>query len=175
LSSYRSKIHEAPFVGPSWYVAAAWLVIALIAQVTLFHYVAIRGVQPSAVLVAVVWYAIRVDSRRAAVYGLAAGVCEDFLAMHTGGAWTISTTLVAVIAGAISRGFFADSLPLVATITYLATLLRSLLFWVVMGFEGYPSGLATLHFHEALLQAVFNALLMVIVMIAVRNYEARFE
>ena len=95
--------------------------------------------------------------------------------MHTGGAWTISTTLVAVIAGAISRGFFADSLPLVATITYLATLLRSLLFWVVMGFEGYPSGLATLHFHEALLQAVFNALLMVIVMIAVRNYEARFE
>jgi rod shape-determining protein MreD len=174
LSSFRNKIHEAPFVGPSWYVAGGWLAVALVLQATLLHYIAIRGVQPSAVLVAVVWYAIRVDSRRAAAYGLLAGLCEDMLATHTGGAWTISTTLVAIIAGALSRGFFADSVPLVASLTAVATLVRYLFFWIVMGFEGYPSGLATLHFHEAVAQGIFNAALMIVVMMVVRRYETQF-
>ncbi len=150
-----------------------WLVIALLLQVTLLHFVTIHDVAPSLVLVAVVWFAIRVNTRRAAIYGLAAGVCEDILATATGGAWTISTTLVAIIAGTLSRGFFADSLPLVSLITAVATLLRWLLFWMVMALEGYPSGLATMHFHQALLQAVLNAAVMIAVMLAVRRYEHR--
>jgi rod shape-determining protein MreD len=138
------------------------------------HYVRIRGVEPSLVLIAVVWYAIRVDSRRAAIYGLIAGLFEDVLATGTGGAWTISTTIAALTAGAISRGFFADSLPLVAMITVVVTLVRSLVFWVVWGFEGYPSGLAMLRFHEALLQALLNAILMAAVMLAARQFDKRF-
>ena len=135
------------------------------------HYAIIRNAEPSFVLVAVVWFAIRVNTRRAAIYGLAAGLCEDLLSTATGGAWTISTTLVAIIAGTLSRGFFADSLPLVSLITAIATLLRSLIFWIVMGFEGYPTGLATTHFHQALWEALFNAILMIVVMLAVRRYE----
>ena len=135
------------------------------------HYAIIRNAEPSFVLVAVVWFAIRVNTQRAAIYGLAAGLCEDLLSTSTGGAWTISTTLVAIIAGTLSRGFFADSLPLVSLITAIATLLRSLLFWIVMAFEGYPSGLATPHFHQALWEALFNAILMIVVMLAVRRYE----
>ena len=171
----RSKIHEAPFSGPRWWVAAAWLAGALLAQATLAHYIAIRGVVPSFVLVAVVWYAIRVDSRRAAVYGLAAGLFEDILATGTGGAWTIATTLVAIVAGTLSRGFFADSIPLVTALIALATLVRNLLFWIVMGFEGYPSGLGVMHFHQALWQALLNAACMAIVMLLTRRFENRFE
>lgn len=137
------------------------------------HYVNIRGAEPSLVLVAVVWYAIRVNTRRAAIYGLAAGVCEDILATLTGGAWTISTTLVAIIAGTLSRGFFADSIPLVSLITAIVSLLRSLLFWIVMALEGYPSGLARLHFHEALLEAALNGAIMIVVMLVVRRFEHR--
>ncbi|MDP9024574.1 MAG: rod shape-determining protein MreD [Candidatus Eremiobacteraeota bacterium] len=168
----RSKIHEPPFAGPSWAAASIWLVAALLAQVTIVHAMAFRGVEPSLVLVAVVWFAIRVNAQRAAIYGLAAGLAEDVLATATGGAWTISTTLVAIIAGALSRGFFADSLPLVCTIAAIATLLRLLIFWIVMAFERYPSGLATMHFHEALIGAALNAGVMLIAMLAVRRYDA---
>jgi rod shape-determining protein MreD len=168
-----AKPHVAPFVGPPWYVAAAWLAVALIAQSTVLHSFAIRDVVPSVVLVVVVWYAIRVDAPRAALFGLAAGLCEDVLAPHSGGAWTISTTLVAVLAGMLSRGFFADSLPLVCTIVAVATLVRSLLFWTVMGFEGYPPGLGALHFHQALLQAAMNAAVMLAAMLVVRRIDAR--
>jgi rod shape-determining protein MreD len=146
----------------------------LLVQVTLVRFVSIRGVVPSLVLVAVVWYAIRVDSRRAAIYGLIAGLCEDVLATGTGGAWTISTTLVAIVAGMLSRGFFADSIPLVAVICAVATLVRNLLFWIVMGVEGYPPGLGMMHFHQALLQALLNAALMAVIALGVRFYENFF-
>ena len=167
-----AKPHVAPFVGPRWYVAAAWLAAALIAQSTVLHAIAIRNVVPSVVLVVVVWYAIRVDAPRAALFGLAAGLCEDILSPQSGGAWTISTTLVAVLAGMLSRGFFADSLPLVCTIVAFATLVRSLLFWTVMGFQGYPPGLGAMHFREALLQAVMNVAVMLVAMLVVRRVEA---
>lgn len=170
----RNNIHIARITAPAWYVSAGWLVLALVAQVAIMHHIAFRNVEPSLVLVAVVWYAIRVEPWRAAAYGLFAGVAEDALAYHTGGAWTISTTSVAVIASLISRGFFADSLPLVATITFFATLVRELIFWVTMAFESYPSGLGLIHFHEALLQGVFNAALMMIVMLVNRRFDSRY-
>jgi rod shape-determining protein MreD len=171
LSSSRSKPHVAPFVGPAWYVAAAWLVAAVLAQATVVHYLAIRNVVPSFVLVVVVWYSIRVDARRAAVYGLAAGLCEDALSAQTGAAWMISTTASALLASRLSRGFFADSIPLVMVITVAATLVRALCFWILMALFGYPPGLGPIHFHEALAQAVLNVAAIVTAMLVVRRFE----
>jgi rod shape-determining protein MreD len=178
LSSFRNrtpsqtpKLHSAPFVGPPWYVAAVVLAAALVAQSTIVHYIAVRGVVPSVVLVVVVWYAIRVDTLRAAFYGLVAGLCEDALAAQTGAAWTIATSLSAMLASVLSRGFFADSTPLVVIVTLVATLVRALLFWIVAGFSGYPAGLGTLHLHQAVLQAALNVIVMVIAMLIIRRFE----
>jgi len=171
LSSFRGKEHVAPFVGPAWYAAAAWLIAAVVAQATFVHYLAIRDVVPSFVLVVVIWYSIRVDARRAALYGLCAGFLEDALSAQTGAAWTIATTLSAMLASRLSRGFFADSIPLATSVTVAATLARALLFWVVMALSGYPPGLATLHFHEALLQALLNAVVIVVAMLVARRFD----
>ena len=138
------------------------------------HYVQLRGAEPSLVLVTVVWYAIRVDMRRAAVFGLIAGLFLDIIAGQSGGAWTISTTVVAVIAGMLSRGFFADSIALVSVITGIATLLDMLVFWIVRAFEGYPPGLGWMHFHQAMFQALLNVALAAAVMLIVRRYDTRF-
>jgi len=175
LSSSRSKPHVAPFVGPPWYVASAWLVVAVVAQATVVHYLAVRNAVPSLVLVVVIWYAIRVDARRAALYGLAAGFCEDALSGQTGAAWTLATCLSALLAGILSRGFFADSIPLATAITIVATLVRAMLFWIVMALAGYPAGLGTMHFHEALVQAVLNAAIIVVAMIVVRRFDVSRE
>lgn len=171
MSSSRSKPHVAPFVGPAWYVAGAWLLGAVFAQTTLVHYIAIRNVVPSLVLVVVVWYAIRVDARRAALYGLVAGLCEDALSAQTGAAWTIATSVTALLASRLSRGFFADSIPLVTAITAIATLVRALCFWTVMAIFGYPAGLGTMHFHEALFQAVLNVAVIVVAMLIARRFD----
>ena len=144
---------------------------ALVAQTTLLHFAVLRGATPSLVLVAVVWFSIRVDARRAALYGLFAGVCEDALGASTGGAWTIATTVTATLTSVLSRGFFADSIPLVCSVTIVATLIRDLIFWVVMSLEGYPAGFATVHLHQALWQALLDALVMLIAMVVVRRVE----
>ncbi len=170
----NTKLHIPRAVAPTWWIAALWLLAAAIAQVTLMHYAVVRNVEPSLVLVAVVWYALRVNAMQAAAYGLAAGLLEDVLATGTGAAFTISTMLAALVAQSISRGFFADSLPLVLTITVAATLVRQLIFWVVWGFEGYPPGLAWVHFHEAIGACVANALLMLLVMAIARRFDSRY-
>ena len=173
MSSFRGKPHVAPFVGPPWQVAAVWLLVAVVAQPTIVHHLAIRGVVPSLVLVVVVWYAIRVDVLRAALYGLAAGLCEDVLAAQTGAAWTLSTIATAAMASVFSRGFFADSIPLAATVTVIATLIRALLFWTVMSLEGYPTGLGGMHLREALFASVLNVVVMVAAILVARRFDVR--
>ncbi len=139
------------------------------------HVFTIRNVEPNLVFVAVVWYAIRVEMWRAAAYGLAAGFALDLLTFGiSGGAWTIAMTSVAIFCSSISRGFFADSIPLVATITLVATLLVRLIFWVVMSFQGYPGGVAMIHFHEALFEALLNALVMMVVIVINRRLDSRY-
>lgn len=142
-------------------------------QVSLAHYAAVRGVVPSFVLVVVVWYAVRVDPLRAAAYGLAAGFGEDALAGQTGAAWTISTTVTATLISVLSRSFFADSIPLAASVTVAATLVRALLFWTTMSLQGYPAGLGGMHLREALLAAALNVAAMVVAMIVARRFDVR--
>lgn len=173
MSSSRGKPHVAPFAGPAWPLAAAWLLAALVAQATLLHFVALRGVVPSAVLVVVVWYALRVDALRAAAYGLAAGFLEDALAGVTGGSWTIATTVTAALTSLMWRSFFADSIPTAAAAVLVATLLRAWLFWTAMSYQGYPGGLAGMHAREAAFGAVVNAILMILATIAARRVDVR--
>jgi rod shape-determining protein MreD len=146
--------------------------LAIAAQATFVHALAFRGVVPSFVLVVVVWYAIRVDARRAAVYGLIAGLCEDALSPGTGAAWMISMGSSAVVASMLSRGFFSDSIPLVSAITVLVTLIRALIFWVAMALGGYPPGLGSMHLREALFEALLNGALVLAGMLAVRHFDA---
>lgn len=145
--------------------------MALLAQVSVLHYFSVRGATLSPVLVVVVWYAIAADAKRAAIFGLIAGFAEDMLTGGTGGAWTISTTLTAIIAGVLSRGFFADSIPLVVGIVVFSTLLRSMLFWLVMEGQGYPTGLGWIHFHQAVWQSLLNAVFIIVVMVIGRYRE----
>ncbi len=177
LSSSRSSATpDTPYVGPAWWHAGLILLVALIFQITIAHALAFRGAVPSAILVGVIWYAIRVDARRAAIFGLAAGLCEDLLSGGTGGAWTVSTTLVAAGIGFVSGNFFADSLPLAAIVAAIATLVRNAIFWIMLGFEGYPPGLGNVHFHQTLWQGLLDAALIVLAMLLARwreNYITR--
>ncbi len=165
MSSYQSK--------STWPSAIGWLALALFAQIELLAGAAIHGAELSTVLVTVVWFAVRVDLRSAALFGLIAGACEDIFSAQTGAAWTLSTTLTAAAASVLSRGFFADSVPLLAVLVLFCTLLRRLIFWVIMALQGYPAGYAGLHFHQALWEAALNAAFTVVAFTLLRFWRAR--
>lgn len=154
------------------------MAIALVAQIELMHYATWRHAEPSLVLIAVVWYALRTDARRAVLFGFVAGACEDLLGgaltgAGTGGGWTIATTATGLLVSSLSQGFFADSIPVVAAAVAVATLFRQLIFWIVMSIEGYPRGYAGAHLHQALWEALMNALLISVFMLGARIVERR--
>ena len=136
------------------------------------HALAIRSVVPSLVLVVVVWYAIRVDARRAA----------DLRIWSPGSAKTCSRAGTRGGMDDLDRHERRRREPVVARLfrglhsaragesRVVATLLRALLFWVAMALCGYPSGLGTMHLHEALFAGLLNAAIVVVAMLAARRY-----
>ncbi len=154
------------------------MAIALVAQIELMHFLVWRHAEPSLVLVAVVWYALRTDVRRAVVFGLIAGACEDILGgaltgAATGGGWTLATTGTALLIGSLSQGFFADSIPVLTAAVAIGTLIRRLIFWSVLSLEGYPRGYAGVHAHQALWEALMNAAIAAALMLVFRLVERR--
>jgi rod shape-determining protein MreD len=162
------------FAGPEWWIPALYLVVALLVQSEVLHYFTLRGAQLSIVLVIVVWYGLRTDLLRAAIFGLIAGACEDALGTQTGASWMIATTCTALFASALSRWFFADSIPVTAGVVFAATLLQRLIFWIAMSvWVGYPPGYARVHFHQALWEALLNAIFVIVATVVARRFEDR--
>jgi rod shape-determining protein MreD len=160
--SFRSNDREIAAVGaPSIAIAIGALALAAILQATVVHALAIRNAVPSLVIIVVVLYALRVGTKRGLLIGALGGLFEDALTGGTGGGWTLSTALVAVVAGAASRFFFSDSTPALIIAVALGSLLRSAFFWTIMKFGGYPSGLASAHLHTAILQALYTTLVAI--------------
>jgi len=152
-SSYRS-VELA--VGPAYWPVAGWTALLVFFQTTLVPLLAFHGAVPSLVTIAVVLYALHAGARRGAMLAIPAGLLEDIYG-GAGGGWTISTTLVALLVGAFTRGIFADGAFAPAVLCGIAVLVRSFVFWVVMAIEGYPPGYATAHLHAALWSALMTA------------------
>jgi len=145
-------------VGPAYWPAFGWTSLLALAQTVVVPLLAFRGAVPSLVTIAVVLYASRAGARRGALLALPAGLLEDIFA-GTGGGWTISTTIVALLVGGFSRRMFADGAFVPAVLCGLAVLVRDLIFWSVMRVEGFPPGYALAHAHTSLWRALLTAII----------------
>jgi rod shape-determining protein MreD len=154
---FRSNYRSIEIVaGPSFWRGVGCVVLGLFVQTAFAPLLIVRGGIPSFVTIAVVLYALRLGARRGAVLGLVAGVLTDAVA-GTGGAWTLAYTLLALLCGAVSRGFFADGIVLPALFVGVAVVVRSALFWIIMSAEGYPRGFGLTHLHAALESGALTA------------------
>jgi rod shape-determining protein MreD len=157
-SSYRTSYRSVEIaVGPAYWPTLGWTALLALAQTVFAPLLTFRGAVPSLVTLAVVLYASRAGARRGAQLALPAGLLLDVFA-GTGGGFTLATTLVAILVGGLSRRMFADGVFAPAFLCGVAILFRDLIFWSVMGLEGYPRGFAIPHLHEALWRALLTAL-----------------
>jgi rod shape-determining protein MreD len=154
---FRSNYRSIEIVnGPSLWRGVACVALGLFVQTVFAPQLLVRGGVPSFVTIAVVLYALRLGARRGAVLGLIAGVLTDAVT-GTGGAWTLAYTLLALLCGGVSVGFFADGVVLPSLFVGVAVVARSALFWVVMSAEGYPRGFGAVHLHAALESGLLTA------------------
>ena len=154
---YRGKYRSIEVtVGPAYWPAFASAAGLLLVQTMFSPYLAFRGAVPSLVTIPVVLYCLRVGARRGARLALPIGLLEDIFA-GTGGAWTLSYTLLAMGCGSITGRFFADGVVVPSLFVGLAVIVRSALFWVIMAAEGYPRGYGNVHLHAALESGALTA------------------
>ncbi|HEY6235878.1 MAG TPA: rod shape-determining protein MreD, partial [Candidatus Elarobacter sp.] len=157
-SFYRRKYRSMEIsVGPAYWPVFGWTTLLAFLQTVVVPLLAFRGAVPSLVTIAVVLYASRAGSRRGALLALPAGVLEDVFAA-SGGGWTISTTVVALLVGLFARRMFADGAFVPAVLCGAAVLVRDLMFWTIMRIEGFPPGFAVAHLHTSLWRALLTAL-----------------
>jgi rod shape-determining protein MreD len=155
---FRSNYRSIEIVnGPSFWRGALCVGFGLFAQTAFAPLLVVRSGVPSFVTIAVVLYALRLGARRGALLGLVAGVLTDAVA-GTGGAWTLAYTVLALVCGSVTRGFFADGVVLPSLFVGVAVIVRSALFWIIMSAEGYPRGYGTVHLHAALESGALTAI-----------------
>ncbi len=156
--SSRSNFRSIEVVaGPALAPAIGLTVLAVFVQTVFAQFWTFRGAVPSFVTIAVVLYAAKAGARRGAMLGIIGGVLEDCFA-GSGGAWTIATTVTALVVGGVSRTFFSDGFLMLGALVALAILLRDAIFWMIMSMTGYPRGFADAHLHAALWQALMTGL-----------------
>jgi rod shape-determining protein MreD len=147
------------FDPPAWWKAALALIVALLLQTTLAHFVTIRGAVPGIVLLLVLWYGMRTDMPSGLLFGTIAGACEDALAGWTGAAWTLSTALVGALAGRTAGTFITESRLSLVPYAAIATVVRYAVFIIVLRTEDRTMTLPMTHAHAILWQALINAIL----------------
>jgi rod shape-determining protein MreD len=161
--------------GPAWYVVAALLGAALLAQSTLVPFVSLRGAAPPLVLLVVFWFAVRSGSARGLAFGLLAGACEDGLTAGSAPAWTFATGAIGALAGRLRGTQVAESRFSMTAAVGLAVLLRYGLFSVFAQVAGHPPELVAAHFHAALWQSAYAAILAVLLQTFVPEARATRE
>ena len=157
-SSLHGREPATPYRYPVWWHVALALLLALLAQGTLLSRLTWAEIPPSAVLLVVIWFSVRLGPQRAAMLGLVAGLCEDLLSGTTGGSWMLATLAAAVLTALLSQRFFSDSPLLYAALAFVGTFIRNAVFWAAMQIAGSPFAWSGLHFHDAVRQSILDAI-----------------
>ena len=157
-SSLHGREPATPYRYPVWWHVAVALLLALLAQGTLLSRLTWADIPPSAVLLVVIWFSVRLGPQRAAMLGLVAGLCEDLLSGTTGGSWMLATLAAAVLTALLSQRFFSDSPLLYAALAFVGTFIRNAVFWAAMQIAGSPFAWSGLHFHDAVRQSILDAI-----------------
>ncbi len=157
-SSLHVREPETPYRYPGWWHVVLALGLALLAQGTLLSRFTWADIPPSAVLLVVIWFSVRLGPQRAAMLGLLAGLCEDLLSGTTGGSWMLATLAAAVLTALLSQRFFSDSPLLYAALAFVATFVRNAVFWAAMQIAGSPFAWSSLHFHDAIRQSILDSI-----------------
>jgi rod shape-determining protein MreD len=111
---------------------SALLILALVGQLALGDLLAIQGVKPDLIIIALCYISMREGRRRATVWGFIAGLVEDLLSPSLLGAGVLARSVSAFVAGTfLSERAFHHSYAAAVRVMGIALLNNVLLFTVL--------------------------------------------
>lgn len=154
------------FVAPAFWLLLALTAAAVILQATLLRGAAFRGGHVSLLTVLIVWIGLRCGIVTGGWLGLIGGLLED--ALGGGGVNVLGTTLIGFGSGLLSNRFFSDSIPVFAAAVAGATILRTLVRYVLLETAFGERGLFRPMAHAAAWELLLNVAVAVITLLLMR-------
>lgn len=153
-------------VPPRFWVLVAIALICAVAQSTLLAGVDLRGAHVSLLTVLIVWTGLRCGVVTGGWLGLIAGVFAD--ALGGGGANVLGFTLAGFGAGLLANRFFWDSLPVFVGAVALATIIHTLVAWMILAVAFVERGAFIRTTHAMVWAIVLNCAVAALALAIVR-------
>ena len=118
--------------------------VVLILQSTLVRLVAIEGVQPDLIILALFFIALLEGSYAATIAGFCVGLVQDIYAPDTLGLNALCNSLIGFALGFCQRGVFVEGLIPRSLILFAAVVLHDLLYFLIFLWPDVGSGLSRL-------------------------------
>jgi len=146
-----------------WWTTAGALLGALVLQVMIAPHIALFGISPNFLLLVVITLAFVEGTSEGATAGFVAGLLLDLLSTGPIGAWALVMSVTGYISGSLKENLFAEGWLAPVTVGVVAALTADLAYLVVVSVLGVGPAFWSSVVRLVLPQAVYNAVLVILV------------
>lgn len=139
--------------------AALLIFLAFLLQTAVVPHLAIGRARPDLILVVVIIFGLTHGSSAGSGAGFGGGLLGDFLTVGNFGLGAVSKTLVGYLSGLVEKAILVESLPLMATAVFVASLIQSIIMAGLLFLLGEIVPLRSLFYSEILPSAVYTAII----------------
>lgn len=146
-----------------WWTTAGALLGALVLQVMIAPHIAVFGISPNFLLLVVITLAFVEGPSKGAMAGFIAGLLFDLLSTGPVGAWALVMSVTGYLSGSLQENLFAEGWLAPVTVGIVAALTADLAYLVVVSVLGVGPAFWSAVGRLVLPQAVYNAVLVMLV------------
>ena len=149
---------------------SAIIVVALLIQLTLINSITILGIKPDLIMVIVVVFSLLRGEKEGAISGFASGLLQDIFSTGLLGINSLAKTVIGFICGILKEKIFHEHiLFLIPVITFIASITKSILVFLLLRAFGIEYGLAWSLKEVALPEALYSSLLSPFIFLAINK------
>ena len=149
---------------------SAIIVVALLIQLTLINSITILGIKPDLIMVIVVVFSLLRGEKEGAISGFASGLLQDIFSTGLLGINSLAKTVIGFICGILKEKIFHEHiLFLIPVITFIASITKSILIFLLLRAFGIEYNLAWSLKQLALPEALYSSLLSPFIFLAINK------
>ena len=149
---------------------SAIIVVALLIQLTLINSITILGVKPDLIMVVVVVFSLLKGEKEGTISGFASGLLQDIFSTGLLGINALAKTVIGFICGILKEKIFHEHiLFLIPVITFIASIMQSILIFLLLRAFGIEYNLAWSLKQLALPEALYSSLLSPFMFLGMNN------
>jgi len=150
---------------------SAIIVVALLIQLTLINSITILGLKPDLIMIVVVVFSLMKGEKEGTISGFASGLLQDIFSIGLLGINAFAKTVIGFTCGILKEKIFYEHiLFLIPIITFIASLIQSILIFLLLRAFGIEYSLAWSLKQVALPEALYSSLLSPFIFLAINKF-----